>query len=367
MSLNRLTQAFFALLCTLFVTLAACGGGSDSGSGAGRATAIDHIPFYVLDTGEPVTIPIDVVGLETTHRPTPTTRPADPARINTGQVHRLLTLSDQQPGAAAETPRVVSDPFAQTSLTATAAPATAVHIEIDDDHDLLTLTRLEAGLITITVEATVTHTSGSVRHLDPVTFDVDETSAPTTHLRLAVNWLNRVRSDPAGYEAEIKADLHKYNEGTIPLEPPDPPIDGIDLSDVEPRPPLKWHPILAQVAQAKCEDMRDRNYFSHPNPDGIGMNILMHQAGYTLPAKYVADPGLTYFESLSLMSSAPSRARLHKPILNLQHLIWDDGIPSLGHMHHLLGVGDFRRRHRDIGLGWIKDSLTLLCVLIAHQ
>jgi len=29
--------------------------------------------------------------------------------------------------------------------------------------------------------------------------------------------------------------------------------------------------------------MAKRNYFGHVNPEGLGINILMHDAGYKLP------------------------------------------------------------------------------------
>ena len=44
--------------------------------------------------------------------------------------------------------------------------------------------------------------------------------------------------------------------------------------------------ILSQVARAKAQDMAIRQFFSHVNPDGIGPNYLVKEAGYNLPAWY---------------------------------------------------------------------------------
>src|SRR5262245_31854996 len=55
---------------------------------------------------------------------------------------------------------------------------------------------------------------------------------------------------------------------------------GADLSDVKARPALKWDAPLAKVAEEKALDMAKRRYFDHVNPDGLGINVLIHEAGY---------------------------------------------------------------------------------------
>ena len=78
--------------------------------------------------------------------------------------------------------------------------------------------------------------------------------------RKAFEYLNKVRKDPARFGKEI----------------------GVDLVDVNPRDALVWNDILARVAEEKALDMATRNYFGHVTPDGLGMNIKMHEAGYAL-------------------------------------------------------------------------------------
>lgn len=43
--------------------------------------------------------------------------------------------------------------------------------------------------------------------------------------------------------------------------------------------PLSWHGGLAQVADEHSTDMRDRDFFSHTNPDGESPFDRMHGAG----------------------------------------------------------------------------------------
>jgi len=43
--------------------------------------------------------------------------------------------------------------------------------------------------------------------------------------------------------------------------------------------PLNWHEPTAQVAQAHSKDMRDRDFFSHTNPDGESPFDRLRNAG----------------------------------------------------------------------------------------
>src|SRR5262249_18449068 len=79
--------------------------------------------------------------------------------------------------------------------------------------------------------------------------------------RKALDYLNKVRKEPAKFSKEI----------------------GVDLSDVKARPALKWNDILAKVAEEKALDMANRDYFGHVTPEGLGINIQIHEAGYSLP------------------------------------------------------------------------------------
>ncbi len=47
------------------------------------------------------------------------------------------------------------------------------------------------------------------------------------------------------------------------------------------RDPLQINPLLMQVAEPHSQDMIDRNFFSHTNPDGLGPGDRASNAGYS--------------------------------------------------------------------------------------
>jgi len=65
------------------------------------------------------------------------------------------------------------------------------------------------------------------------------------------------------------------------------------------RPYLSCDPILTQVARARAYDMANRGYFDHVNPDGIGPNYLVEQAGYRLPDWWGDHPSANYIEYIA--------------------------------------------------------------------
>jgi uncharacterized protein YkwD len=140
--------------------------------------------------------------------------------------------------------------------------------------------------------------------------------------RRAFEYLNQFRSDPYEYGKQI----------------------GLDLQQYEKRPTLQWNETLARVAETKALDMAQHQYFGHTNPDGNGINILIHNAGYTLPKTWLENKNRNNFESLQAGTVSGTEA--------INSLIVDKGIPSLGHRKHLLGVDDtfpFFSRLTDIG------------------
>ena len=46
------------------------------------------------------------------------------------------------------------------------------------------------------------------------------------------------------------------------------------------RPPLTMNPILLSIARAHSQDMNDRNYFDHTDPNGTTAFQRMTNAGY---------------------------------------------------------------------------------------
>lgn len=122
---------------------------------------------------------------------------------------------------------------------------------------------------------------------------------------------------------------------------------GINLAGVSPRPALSPNAILASVARERAEDMAARHYFSHVDPEGIGANQKVVQAGYPLPSFYLGKPANNFIESIS--AGRPSgRAAI-------EALIVDRGASTPGHRIHLLGLNDFYGKHTEIGVGFACD------------
>ena len=155
----------------------------------------------------------------------------------------------------------------------------------------------------------------------------------------ALAYLNKVRQSPGSYSTEI----------------------GVDLGYVKARPELVWDETLAKVAQAKAEDMRDRGYFAHVDPDGRGTNIKIHEAGYTLVESFVNNKSNNYFESLG--------AGYNSGVEGIKALILDKGTNPPGHRNHLLGIDSFWSNCTDVGIGFARGGSyrTYMVVLIAKH
>jgi hypothetical protein len=102
---------------------------------------------------------------------------------------------------------------------------------------------------------------------------------------------------------------------------------------------LECNPILAKVARERAQDMGNRNYFSHVNPDGYGPNYLVQQAGYILPSHYCQDIDGNNIESIQAGCSTASCA-------------WSSWMNSDGHSRHLLGLSSFFAEQTDFGIGY---------------
>jgi uncharacterized protein YkwD len=104
------------------------------------------------------------------------------------------------------------------------------------------------------------------------------------------------------------------------------------------RPSLTFNPILAQVARARAADMGRRNYFAHINPDGVGPNTLVTQAGYILPAFYGNERSGNSIESIHAGGDTAEKA-------------WDSWMHSPPHRKHILGLSDFYAGQIEYGIG----------------
>lgn len=167
--------------------------------------------------------------------------------------------------------------------------------------------------------------------------------AQNAGLKEAFDFLNKIRSNPPLYSKEV----------------------GINLSGVLPRQALRWNDTLAKVAQAKAEDMMKRNYFEHINPEGKGINIMILEAGYQIPAEWTEPKSNNYFESLAAGNTTPKEGIIY--------LLRDSNITDhtkAGHRRHLLGIDKFYSNLTDIGIGWAKGGGkygSYLCVIIAKK
>ncbi len=106
------------------------------------------------------------------------------------------------------------------------------------------------------------------------------------------------------------------------------------------RPALTCDPILEQVARARAQDMADRAYFSHTNPDGLGPNTLVRQAGYPLPGWYSTALDGNNIESIAAGPSTADAA-------------WNLWLGSPGHSTHLLGLDPFWAEQIEYGIGFV--------------
>lgn len=114
--------------------------------------------------------------------------------------------------------------------------------------------------------------------------------------------------------------------------------------NIESRPALVWNKTLAKVAEERALDMAKNNYFSHADKRGIKVNVKIHKAGYKLD-KFYLDKKQNSFESIQAGAENGKEAIID--------LIIDEGVKSLGHRKHLLGI--------DSGKGYPRNSTLTDC------
>ncbi|MFN2203984.1 MAG: CAP domain-containing protein [Caldilineaceae bacterium] len=106
---------------------------------------------------------------------------------------------------------------------------------------------------------------------------------------------------------------------------------------------LHCNPILSQVARAHAQDMAQRRYFDHVNPDGSGPNFLVTQAGYKLPDWYPEARDANNLESIGAHFATAEK-------------VWTAWTNSPGHRLHVLGLDSFWAEHTEIGVGYYFDE-----------
>lgn len=97
--------------------------------------------------------------------------------------------------------------------------------------------------------------------------------------------------------------------------------------------------ILSRVARARAKDMAERAYFSHTNPDGVGPNLLIEQAGYDLPSWYSSKRDANNVESIAAGFATPEE-------------VFRGWLGSDGHRRHILGLIDFYADQEVYGIGY---------------
>jgi PKD repeat protein len=150
---------------------------------------------------------------------------------------------------------------------------------------------------------------------------------PSAHEQEGVWALNRARHRPDLYGDEI----------------------GLDLGGVLPRQPLAVNQNLTGAARFHADEMLDHDYFGHTSEvSGIGPNQMAVDNGYDLFGQGL---GQAWGTTNSIESIALGVNRIPTFPKALELLIVDDGVPSLGHRMHLLGVPQFFADHSEIGCG----------------
>jgi len=102
---------------------------------------------------------------------------------------------------------------------------------------------------------------------------------------------------------------------------------------------LIFDEILSEVARDRAEDMGNRNYFSHTNPNGLGPNRLVQLAGYGLPGSWGTANTTNYIESITAALPTARQAFNHM-------------LTSQAHRQHLLGEVGFYAQQTRYGIGY---------------
>lgn len=127
---------------------------------------------------------------------------------------------------------------------------------------------------------------------------------------------------------------------------------------------LRWNADLAKAAEARAKDMAERNYFDHSTPEGIGPNMYIVQAGYSLNPDWVKKKGANNFESIA--------ANHATGVDGIQAFIIGKGSPGFMHRKHVLGMDQWNGSLQDIGIGFVRvpegaTYKTYMSVIIAKH
>jgi len=149
--------------------------------------------------------------------------------------------------------------------------------------------------------------------------------------------LNRARHAPGAYQAERALT--------------------VDLSYVQPRPPLAINSQLMNSSEFKSTEMATLNYAGHTSPTGETPNQLVRRHGYDLP--YSLSIGNATYQLPTSGNQVESIAGGYPTAdETLEALIVDKNTYPPGHRIHLLGIDAFPAAAREIGVGYASNSLS---------
>ena len=136
--------------------------------------------------------------------------------------------------------------------------------------------------------------------------------------------------------APATAQIHQLNRDETAL------FKRIAADSGQMRNTVRLDPILCIVARDRAADMAKRDYFSHTNPDGHGVNFLVRRAGYVLPSYYDRSPSGNNLESIGMSTGRPQE----------MVSLWSK---SSGHRVHVLGEVPFYRQQSSVGVGVFRS------------
>ena len=126
------------------------------------------------------------------------------------------------------------------------------------------------------------------------------------------------------------------------LNPQEQEIEQLLLTDPgQKRTHLELSVALSQAARRRAQDMAERAYFHHTNPDGFGPNCIVLQQEFTLPDDYDVSNTANNVETIAGGYSVMSQA-------------WTELLTSSSHANHLLGKGSFYGAQTFYGIGYVN-------------
>ncbi len=122
----------------------------------------------------------------------------------------------------------------------------------------------------------------------------------------------------------------------------------VEAHEGQQRPSMNRHEVLNFIARKKAEDMAERGFFSHLDPEGYGPNFSAHQAGYAL--EFGNSPGSNSIESIGVRH----QNRLSEN--RAAEIVFESWLESPGHRRHVLGEVAQFRDHVSFGVGYAFAS-----------